>query len=635
MSSNDEIKDTNTLLQTQHTHITALTKIWHNYADQLDKTTDAHRTLQEAIAKGEGGYQAMVTSLAQMGEATDAMLTTMSSFVGILPGLSGQTSQAMQSMNVLGEAFKVASDKLALFGEQISYFDSFSSAIRQSEAQMRGFSGAFGEGVEEARRLSEAMLGPDGLRMALASEEYGYIGGEQIAEFTKAMAGANLETGYMTETVSVAGKEMSLLGVGILQAGSMGMETAAYVSKLGDAIMKQGLSAQQAVEQMAGFRIVARETGLSVSTVMEGLKSATQQFNVLGMTADFAKPAMLGFADSLDSMGLGMENASQLAADLTSSLAGVIQSYEKAYLLQIRGGLDFGGGGGAIGAGVQLQAAMLNAEGDTAAQTDLASSMTDSMAETLRSFGGGRIVTVNEAAQDPSSQNTFYMQQQLLQGQFGMGQESATRTLEMLSELESATASGDEQLAAELRDQINSEVEGRNETVDELKKLNVIATAQLGATMQSNRDDIMRARGTAAGRRGVATEESAAFNASYSQGLQDAFSPQNLASVQTALESLDSVIRSGGETVMGNLDDRTGGMVATGERARRAIEGIATSPVASTGLQSVDRLILDQARTHSGLLDDLKEQNVDIKTYLFNITRDFGTLLARVGGVTR
>ena len=373
MGSGEDIQETNRQLAQQHNHIMALTEAYHKYSTMLDRISDSHQKLQEAVYKGEGGFTAMISSMSEMGKATDDMLLTMANFHGILPGVAGKVGATMQKFNALGEAFKVASDKLAIFGEQITYFDTFSSAVRQSEADMRGFAGAFGGGVEEARKLSAAMIGPGGVREALASEDFGYIGGEQIEKFRGAMAAANLSTGYMTDTVRVAGKEMSLLGVGILQAGSMGMETTTYVSKLGDAIMKQGLSSQQAVEQMAGFRIASRETGLSVSTIIETLTSATQQFNVLGMTADFAKPALMGFADSLDSMGLGMENATSLAASLTTALAGVVESYEKAYLLQLRGGLDFGGGGGAVGAGVQLQAAMLNAEGDPGAQAALGS----------------------------------------------------------------------------------------------------------------------------------------------------------------------------------------------------------------------------------------------------------------------
>ena len=204
MASGEDIQETNRQLAQQHTHITALTEAYHKYSTMLDKISDSHQKLQEAVYKGEGGFTAMISSMAEMGAATDKMLATMGSFVGILPGLGDKAGAALTNFNALGEAFKVASDKLAIFGEQITYFDTFSSAIRQSEADMRGFAGAFGGGVEEARKLSAAMIGPGGIREALASEDFGYIGGEQIEKFRGAMAAANLSTEYMTDTVRVA-----------------------------------------------------------------------------------------------------------------------------------------------------------------------------------------------------------------------------------------------------------------------------------------------------------------------------------------------------------------------------------------------------------------------------------------------
>jgi hypothetical protein len=315
------------------------------------------------------------------------------------------------------------------------------------------------------------------------------------------------------------------MGAAILQAGYMGMESSAYMKLLGDSIMKQGMDSEAAMESIAGFSIVSRETGLSVDSISRSLNDTANSFAMLGMSADFGRPLILGYADSLGEMGLGLDNALQLSSKLSSVLGELGTKYDKAFLLQQRGGLDIGAGGGALGAGIGIQSAMLKAEGDPGAQADLSSKLAMSLKDTLASFGGGKIVTVSEAAENPQLQNAFYIQQQLLEKQFGMDSKSSVRTLEMLAELEEATRRGDTDLAGELEKQIASETEGRDSTLDELKKLNVTSAASLALSM-------MQLKGSAAvARKGAGYIKDSYgenvvgdFNTDYKAGIEKLFS---------------------------------------------------------------------------------------------------------------
>ena len=77
----------------------------------------------------------------------------------------------------------------------------------------------------------------------------------------------------------------------------------------------------------------------------------------------------------------------------------------------------------------------------------------------IASFGAGSITTISEASKDSRLETTFYRQQKLLEGVYGVGADSSARTLEMLAQLEDATAAGDTDLANQLATDL---AEGKN-----------------------------------------------------------------------------------------------------------------------------------------------------------------------------
>ena len=81
-------------------------------------------------------------------------------------------------------------------------------------------------------------------------------------------------------------------------------------------------------------------------------------------------------------------------------------------------------------------------------QAELAKNLSEGMRETLKSFTGGDIITVKEAAAAPELSTQFYTQQKMLGSTYGIS-DSATqnRVLEYLSQLEDATYAGDDETA--------------------------------------------------------------------------------------------------------------------------------------------------------------------------------------------
>jgi hypothetical protein len=122
------------------------------------------------------------------------------------------------------------------------------------------------------------------------------------------------------------------------------------------------------------------------------------------------------------------------------------------------------------------------------AQEELAKNLSIGMRETLKSFSGGDIISVKQAAASPELQSRFYTQQQMLGSQFGIS-DTATqnRVLEYLQKLEEATYAGDEEAAASFEKQIAEAAKGNNQTMSIQEKMSlamdksvIIAQEQLG-----------------------------------------------------------------------------------------------------------------------------------------------------------
>jgi hypothetical protein len=161
-------------------------------------------------------------------------------------------------------------------------------------------------------------------------------------------------------------------------------------------------------------------------------------------------------------MGLGFENAIDLSEKLSNALVGLGSNYASAYLTFQKGGLDMGGGG-AIGASIDLRASLADQGAD---QGQMAVEMAGAMKDTIASFTGGQIITLDEAGDDDSLKTAFYTQTKLLEKLYGISDTGdQDRTLDLLSQLGDATAAGNTDLAASLGSDLQDAMAGRDGTL--------------------------------------------------------------------------------------------------------------------------------------------------------------------------
>jgi uncharacterized protein YdbL (DUF1318 family) len=326
-----------------------------------------------------------------------------------------------------------------------------------------------------------------------------YLSGESLLEMSNATKGTSIRMSDLADTMHVGGRATTAWSVATAHATAIGMTAASYMAHLNTSMNTYGMSTEGAIEQMAMYNQVASETGLNTDKVSSTLEGAARRFEKLGMSANFGRPFLEGFAQSVTNVGLGIENAMGLTQSFSGAIGKLTQDYGLAYVTFQRGGLEMGGSGGSgvLGASIGLRADMLRAERD-GDQGAMAHTLAQGMRDTIASFTGGDIVTLTDADNDPSKANAYYMQEQLLMSKYGMDQDDASRTLEMLSELDDARRSGDSGAAAALEAQLSESRTAEDKTLQETQKIS-LHTGRLVAFAQIAQIDNIRGLRTAAG----------------------------------------------------------------------------------------------------------------------------------------
>jgi hypothetical protein len=467
--------------------------------ETIKKVGDAAKEMERQVSNAEaalsslfatsltGGksFEGTVKSLDYMAAAAKDASKTIGALGSHIPFIGSGLSKAFDK---LGTIFETTFKSLGAVGGAITSFvggiDAMTETVRAAENATFGLAAGFGQGYTEARRFSTYVLEQ---AEKLATADYGYISLQETLEATKAMGDAGIAYDSLRGHVDIAGRSMETYAASILHARGLGMETSEYVNLLSNAIMRQGMAADEAMLQMAEFGDISLETGLSVKSIADNLQGLSNQFNKLGMSAEFGRPLLEGFTSTLSGMGLGIENALDLSTELSSSLAKLATDYSAAYVTFQRGGLDIGTGGGALGASIGLQAKMLEIKKAGGDQGQLAMEMTTAMKDTIASFTGGQIITVQEAAQDPGLQAQFYAQTELLGSLYDIQDpETAVRTLDLMADMENAIRMGDESSAQKLAQQIDDARKNTDQTISELQKLNTISEANKALLMTQN-----------------------------------------------------------------------------------------------------------------------------------------------------
>jgi hypothetical protein len=458
----------------------------------LDNLTEAVRALGGGLRTGTNGLDDLIKAGRASSEALTSTGGAIGGLIAKIPGMGGLGDVFKESSFAIGGVAKLLSvDLLDSAKATANLFDEFSKAIRETDIEMLSLTKSFGQGLDVAMEMSNSL--PE-----QALTDFGRAAGlsiKEMKEFISQARGLNINLDDLTENISTAYGNLNLYAVAAIQASAAGISLSESSRLLETAIAKQGMSAQSAVETIAGFSEVAKETGLSFSTVANTLNYAVSQFDKLGMSADFGRPILENFARTVKEVGLGIDVATESTRSLVSAMGGLSDNYGLAYLTQIKGG---GGAsaGGVLGTSIEMRQKMREAEA-TGEEGSIAVEMAKQIRDTISSMTGGNIITLEQAAKSPDLQSQYYMQGQML-SQYGI-RDTGTQdaVLDLLSKIDEAKAAGDTQGQEELARQLSMEVEVREETRDVVEKVN-IEMASFQANLQiANREFAELARSAA------------------------------------------------------------------------------------------------------------------------------------------
>lgn len=459
--SNDTVKKATTILGKMSNVATLAGNAIGGIADAAYAGADGYREFTNSVNSG-------MTLLKEGGSLLDEFIPT--KLIGKVPLLGTAFNKTLGIVGKVGTAaIDIGQDVMKLADSVTKAVDKTTAGHRKQLKTIFDVGKQYGSSVKDAEEFTSSM------RKA-ASTDFSkrmYLGMKDFNQVMQGIRNTSLTLDDMSESVNIGSDSMKAFNAVAAQQKALGM--GGYYQHLGAAVKKQGMTMQESMETFAAFGDISKKSGIELDQVANTLMNTANNFAKLGMSADFGRPLLEGFTDSLGDMGLGVENALSLTQSLSNALGKLTEDYGLAYLTFQRGGLEIGGatgGGGMLNTSIQLQAEMLEAE-KTGDQSKISSQMVKGMRDTIASFTGGDIVTVKDAAEDSSLQNAFYMQQQMLSSQYGISGADATRTLEMLSKLDEANARGDTDTAKKLTEQINNQKEADDKTLDIQTKMGI------------------------------------------------------------------------------------------------------------------------------------------------------------------
>ena len=434
-----------------------------SFTTALGKTAEAIDTFARAGTKTSDVLGSVRTALDQGSSAVSGFLSSFQKIAGVGTDLFTPSFNIAISLNkILGEAFD-ASFKL------VQGYDAMDSGLREFAGNQYKLAAGIGATFEESERFATSYRDIIKTNSDLARSGL-YIGSQDVKDAIGVMQKAGVEIGVLAETTKIFGVEMTYAQGMAAQAKAMGMDISTYSTKIAAMVRTNGMSMEESMKFMASSQDIARNTGLTVDEVTGSLDKATSGFAKMGMTMDFGRPILKGFADSIKDVGLGIAQAGDLAAAFTASLGNIINNPALAYITSMKGGMAGMGGGGILNPSIQMQASML--DNDPSSKAKMAKELSDGMRDTLKSFTGGDIITVKQAAESPELQTKFYTQQQMLGSTYGIsGADTQNRVLEYLAQLEDATYAGDEKSAELLQKQISDALQGNDKTMSLQEKM--------------------------------------------------------------------------------------------------------------------------------------------------------------------
>lgn len=468
----DGIKSGTIALPEAEAGLTSVSDAANNLKTSLGSLSDSFSNFSKLAISDTKTLEGSITSIKYFTGSVISMGGSIKSLSKLGSTLALDTA-FKSAINPISEVLKTITSLAEAGLNTAKVFDGMDAGTRELNSNQFKLAANIGLGFDQAKRFGEVYKDIVSSNSELAQKGF-YINALEFQTATRALQEQGFAMDALAESSGDAANGLNNVQAMTMQAKAMGKDVGTYAKEMGDMVRKGGLSMEASMKLMASTQDISRDTGLRVDEVTQSLNSATSGFQRMGTTIGFGMPLLRGFASSITEVGLGISQAGDLAADFSKSLLNIVNNPALAYIASMKGGFSgsMGGGGGVLNPSIQMQAMMMDQ--GPGAQEELAKNLSIGMRETLKSFSGGDIISVKQAAASPELQSRFYTQQQMLGSQFGIS-DTATqnRVLEYLQKLEEATYAGDEEAAASFEKQIAEAAKGNNQTMSIQEKMSL------------------------------------------------------------------------------------------------------------------------------------------------------------------
>ena len=267
---------------------------------------------------------------------------------------------------------------------------------------------------------------------------------------------------------------LNATNVAILTGAANNMDAGKAAGWMATSMTKLGASSETAALSMGKIGWAAKDSGLGFETVGDAIMQSADSLKMFGGTVNSVTPLYKSFAASL--AGTGKQG---LTPELLQSFVGGLRQMSLGARALMGMQMPGMAGKGALGAGLEMEAAMEDKTGAGMKK------ITESITATLKNFGGGKILTREEARQTGQEQQ-FLQQRGIIQQQLGISDVgTANKMMEALQNIDkNGMDTGGDQVDA-LKDMMNSG-EKINQTNQSLQDAADNALQQ--ATVQNGKD---------------------------------------------------------------------------------------------------------------------------------------------------
>jgi len=354
-----------------------------------------------------GGALGAAASAAIFGTSAKSAFNPLGDTAKVMDRMSGamrklglSKSMVARGLGMLGAALKNANDVFRQYHTTLSVATALGSKFGKNvnalqpitvgfSRSLEDMSAAFGFSVPEINRAVDAARNVPGVFEEMTNAS------ESSAEAGKGLMGAML----------------ALKGAGM---------PAAEAGRLLDQRYQQfGETGIKVVEQLSAMVNVAGKMGVSTELAREQITRASAPLAIFGRKSADAAASWKTFMSALGNQ-VPIQEVSRMLSDLTGRIASMSVE-NRAFLSMVSGA---GRGMGALGGALRMELE-LRREGGLEKSIDM-------LMKTITRFGGGRVVTLEQAARDPGLAMQFEVQRRMLGQLVGVQGQSAARMLEVL-----------------------------------------------------------------------------------------------------------------------------------------------------------------------------------------------------------